>query len=167
MSGEKKQAVAERLAEIAALNDGRITPDMVLADASNPDSPMHDLIEWDDEKAAHKHRLQQCRNILSTVTYKWERIDRVMTAPAYVRDPEADGSVQGYVSIAKLATEEDLARDAMRAEIRRVMSTLARAQAIAEVLGLVSELAGLINATAMFMSRLDESVTAETTPPPQ
>lgn len=55
--------------ELLALTDPQtemIYADSVVAWAErNPDSELHDKFEWDDQKAAHAHRLDQARHLIS------------------------------------------------------------------------------------------------------
>ncbi len=44
--------------------DGKLTASGILAEASNPKSPLHSLFEWDDKKAAREYRLQQARQLI-------------------------------------------------------------------------------------------------------
>ena len=166
MSEEKKQAVADRLAEIASRNDGRVTPEMVLTDAQEPDSPFHDMLDWDNEKAAHSWRLNQCRIIIRSVRYVAHvSVDREVRSPRYIRDPEAEAGTQGYRDIVSIKTQKDVSREALQVEIDRIMAMLIRASAIAEVLGLMKDLEVVFDSVARFRSRLDD--TAEDPPPPQ
>lgn len=44
--------------------DGRVHPQAVVADAVDEASPLHRYFEWDDSKAAERHRLDQARSLL-------------------------------------------------------------------------------------------------------
>jgi len=141
-----KRLIAERLERIAAANDGRLTPDAVVADARNSNSPLHHLFEWDVDKAAEQHWLSTARKIISSVevVVKHEHIS--VKAPAYVRDPGAGEREQGYVSTAVLRRNGDIARESLISEIQKVADLLRRAEHVAAVLGLGGEVRKLINA---------------------
>jgi hypothetical protein len=68
---------------LSALNDahGRLTTDIVLEAATNVDSPLHKVFEWDDSTAAHAHRVWQARKLIKSV--KIERPDGDLT-PRYL-----------------------------------------------------------------------------------
>ena len=68
---------------LSALNDahGRLTTDIVLEAATNVDSPLHKIFEWDDTVAAHAHRRWQARRLIKSV--KIERPDGDLT-PRYL-----------------------------------------------------------------------------------
>ena len=51
----------EALIALAELHQGRITPEMVVDAARDPNSPLHSAFTWDDAQAAHEHRLAQAR----------------------------------------------------------------------------------------------------------
>lgn len=48
-------------------NKKDIAPEDVVEDAKNEDTPYHDYFEWDDSKAARKHRLKQARDIMRSI----------------------------------------------------------------------------------------------------
>jgi hypothetical protein len=137
--------VAEKLAEIAEKNGGRLTPDLVLADARNPDSVLHKLFEWDDDVAAHQHRLFQARQIITSVRVVVTTEKRKISTVYYVRDPEAGSGEQGYVSIDKLKTSDDLARESIVMEFSRAEAHLQRARLHAEALGLDDQVQPLLD----------------------
>ncbi len=60
------------LVEIANANGGRITPDMVVAQAESPDHPLHDRFEWNDAAAGHKFRLIQAAIMIRACKVKIE-----------------------------------------------------------------------------------------------
>ena len=47
--------------------EGELVPSVVLAEASLPECPIHELFEWNDSKAAHQHRLNQSRKLCREV----------------------------------------------------------------------------------------------------
>ena len=46
---------------------GELTPPDVVADARNPNSPLHSFFEWDDGAAAEAYRLSQARGLIRAV----------------------------------------------------------------------------------------------------
>jgi len=46
---------------------GELTPQDVVDDARNPNSPLHSHFEWDDSRAAEQHRLKQARGLIKAV----------------------------------------------------------------------------------------------------
>ncbi len=138
-----RELVAQKLAEISG-KYGRLTPDIVVMEAKDPDSILHNLFEWDDAEAGHQHRLFQARQIITSVRVVITTEDRKISTVYYVRDPEADPKEQGYVSIDKLKTDKDLARESIVMEFSRATSYLHRAKNHAEALGLSDDIDELI-----------------------
>lgn len=134
MTAEHKKAVRERLAMIENANGGRLTPDDVVADARRKDSPLHDLFEWDTRKAAKAYWLDQARQIITSVRVEVRTESTKVSSVYYVRDPSAGSGEQGYVSVARLRSDTELARDALVAEFGRVGDMLRRARELAKVL---------------------------------
>ena len=129
---------------IAALEvDGRLTPDAVIEEAANANSPLHELFEWDDGLAAHKYRVEQARKVIRDVKVTFTVDSQKITAVAYVRDPDA-GKHQGYVSVAKVKSNVDEAREIVFNEFSTARSHLKRAENIASVLGVKDDVTNLI-----------------------
>jgi hypothetical protein len=139
-----KEIVAKRLAEIAGRNNGSLTPDLVVKDAEDSSSPLHELFEWDDGIAGHKYRIEQARQVITSVRVVITTEHKAVSTVYYVRDPEAESTEQGYVSIDKLKSDSDLARESIVMEFSRAASYLQRARIHAEALGMAQEVDALI-----------------------
>jgi hypothetical protein len=46
---------------------GQLTREIVLDEATDPDSPLHKYFEWDDDRASHQYRLAQAGTLLRIV----------------------------------------------------------------------------------------------------
>lgn len=60
------QIAAERLNAIK-VTTGELTPALVVEDARHQSSPLHLCFEWNDEHAAHQHRLAQARKLIGSI----------------------------------------------------------------------------------------------------
>lgn len=63
---------------------GKVTPEIVLNEASANDHPLHGSFEWDDSAAARKWRLEQARYLVRMITVTIEQFDRPTPVRAYV-----------------------------------------------------------------------------------
>lgn len=129
----------DRVNELAEEFGGRITPDQVVDDARDPDSPLHGLFTWDTDAAAAAHWRDTARAIISSVRVVINTTTTRVASVAYVRDPNAAAKEQGYVSVAQLRTDADSAREAVVNEISRAASAVARAREIARALDMSEE----------------------------
>lgn len=136
MSGSAVKAALDLLAE---RNEGRLTPEAVVAAARDPESALHEHFTWDDAEAAQKRRLDEARALIRSVKVVIRTEPFVLKAPQFVHDPAA-GKDQGYISIGRLATDEDRAREAVMAEFSRASDALSRARSVAEALGMSDEI---------------------------
>lgn len=68
---------------------GELTPEDVLTDARNHNSPLHSFFEWDDTAAAEQHRLGQARGLIRAVV------------AIYVSDDKPAVRQKAYVHIAE------------------------------------------------------------------
>lgn len=143
-------ALTDWLASIE--REGRLTPEEVLEHARDPDSPGHKHFEWDDTKAAYKHRIEQARELLARrVVIKSESY--TVTVPRYLRDPDASPGVQSYVSV-RTVSIEGLQHQALAQEFARVGQMLARARELAKAFGLAEEVEGLMSQLQLVRERL-------------
>ena len=126
---------------------GRLTAEIVVQDAKNPESPLHDAgFQWDVEKAAHQQWLDHARKLISSVEYVVRTERHTISAVAWVRDPRLVGTKQqGYVQVSKLADDQTLARQSLDFEITRALAVIKRVQSLAIVLNLDARLDGMID----------------------
>lgn len=114
---------------------GYLTPELIVNDAMNPNSPLHSQFTWDKDSAAHAYWLVQARNLIRSVKVVFTVDTKTIQTVAYVRDP-TKGKEQGYLSIDKIRNNEDLARSALANEFKSVGHHLKRARRLAAVFGL-------------------------------
>lgn len=155
ISIEQREAAKRRIDELAAAHNGTVTPDMVVADAESADSPLHELFEWDDEKAAAQHRLYQARELIRSITVVFVDETTTVQSVGYIRDPRVRSGFQGYVSVATIRTEEDASRAALISEFQRIAALLSRAKLLAVALGMAEELSAIELSVTGLRRRLD------------
>lgn len=68
-SQSKKSAVIESALDAILQRDGVLRLETIVNDAKDPSHSLHSFFEWNDEKAAHKHRLQQARAMVSATKF--------------------------------------------------------------------------------------------------
>jgi hypothetical protein len=129
---KKREQIEKRINKLA--RNGKVTAAMVVADAKKPDSPLHSEFDWDVKSAAEKHWLETGRLLIRSVQVNIKINEKEVRSVGYVRDPEAEPNSPGYVSIARLRTDEDVAHEAVSYEFIRAAAAVARARKIAKVL---------------------------------
>lgn len=115
----------------------------MLRAARDTDSPLNRWFTWDDDEAAHKHRLNEARALIRSVTVRITTTTWEIEAPAFIRSPDVGSRTQGYVSLGRLRNDEERAREALVGEFARAAGHLQRAQALAVALGMSKEVAEL------------------------
>lgn len=148
--------IKSALSEIAAKNGGILTPDAVVQEAKQLESPLHDCFEWDNKKAAHQHRLDQARGLIRSVKLEIVRNEKVITSVYWVRDPEQPPEQQGYKSVINLHSEETAARLALIEEFKRADAMLERARNLAVVLSLEGDIDDLRESFKRVSSKVQE-----------
>lgn len=155
-TSDQRDAIRQRLAELELNGGGRLTPAAVVEDAKDPASPLHDCFQWDDEKAAHAHRLDQARSLITGIRIVQKTDRTAVRAVFYVRDPSAADDEQGYVSTTTLRSDADSARAAIVAEFSRVADMLRRAREIAKALECEDDVETLLRSVVDLRSRFDQ-----------
>ena len=117
---------------------GRLTPEMVLADAKNPKSPLHELYNWDVRQAAEQYWIERSREIIRTIKVIVKTETTTISYPKYVRDPDMKTDEQGYISIDTLVTDKRASKRVILMETERILSCLDRARSVAEALNLMN-----------------------------
>lgn len=105
LSHMAKSAKYERLIELYKIH-GKLTADLVVEDAEDPDSPLHDAFEWDDENAAYNHRLTQARTLIA----RYKIMQEAPKGPVRVRALIYESSTGSY------APAEEVLADPERVE---------------------------------------------------
>jgi len=148
-----KQSVHDHLIALHQTH-GTLTPELVVADAKLPDSPLHELFEWDTSKAAQSHWHDVARALIRNVRVVVVNEGRTLQAPYFVRDPSLPNKVQGYTTVTKLRNDADLARDAVADECSRAAAAFRRAQEVAAAVGVASDVRDLLDETLALGQRV-------------
>ena len=79
-SNTKAKIYGRRLKQLSKLNNNQINSKIVLADAKNKISPLHDAFEWNNSKAGRKWRLHQAallvNHIIQVYVYDTKKVER-------------------------------------------------------------------------------------------
>ena len=102
ITGDATMSICEELEEIKRQSDdGTLKPEAVVAYAEDPATELHSRFEWDQDKAAHQHRLSQAREIIRVHVTILPQDDRPVRA--YVSLPsdrsKPGGGYRGIVDV--------------------------------------------------------------------
>jgi len=128
------KARKEALDAIARKHRGVLRAEDVVEEARNPKHILHGIFEWQDGIAAHKFRVQQAREYIANVEYVYSVDERTYRAPEWVKDPRREHHEQGYVSLDRLKSDKELARESLVQEFSRAAGHLQRAHDLARAL---------------------------------
>lgn len=111
--GVDADAVAARLLELSKQNEG-LTAELVLAEAADVSSPLHDVFEWDDTEAATQWRLHQARNLIRSI--------RVIPSEVQVSAPRVIfvKTETVYLPTSQVVKSETLYQQAMNLLVQRI-----------------------------------------------
>lgn len=138
------QVVGERLEQIRGNNPGDdISPAEVVEDARNPESPLHDVFDWNDETAAKKQREHRARQLLAATIVVTIQVIGGRPEPveqfAFVSVGRSVPGGARYVTTARAMNDAEM-RD------RVVSDAIAGLQAWRRRFGHISELAEIVEA---------------------
>lgn len=112
ITGVDPDDAAKELARIHG-EHGVLTPETVLAEAEDEDSPLHDAFEWNDQVAAHHYRKGQAQNLIYSVRVIREDAP---PEPVYIYS-ESSG---GYLSTQAVVTDASLYEEAYCKALGRI-----------------------------------------------
>jgi hypothetical protein len=136
--------------------DGRIDIDELIAEAKSPDNVCHEDFEWDTDKGMLMLWRQQARELIRQVHVETRVVSGVAKVPYYVADPEYRHDHSRYMTLLSARDSRGRATAVMLDEMRRVLSAIQRASAVASVLG--SGVAGTLDEIVKSVTLLKASV---------
>lgn len=113
---------------------GELTPAIVVNDAKKKRSPLHNLFDWDVEKAAMAFWHDEARRLIRSVKIEFKVETMQVSTVSYTRNPNKPANEQGYVSLVDVKSDRDMASDVMATELQRAFSAIRRASAMAKYL---------------------------------
>ena len=139
--GQQAQPVGEALAAIEETY-GDLTPELIVATAKAPNSPLHPFIEWNRKKAAaawQLHQAQSLRNaVRRVVVYYVNEAPRETTVQAFVAHPTdtREDSMHGahrFLPIDRLMVLPETRTALVRRALRELRAWERRYEAIEEL----------------------------------
>lgn len=106
------QVVGEQLEAIRVRSGGELTARMVLEEARNEASPLHDGFEWDDEVAAEQWREGQARHMITTITVV-PVADKAGAAPVRAFVSVVRDERRSFTSITHAMSDDELRRQVL------------------------------------------------------
>lgn len=141
-----QEEIEQIINAIADQQGGKIDPRKLANDARDPQHPLHSMFPWDDKEAADEHRVNIARRIIRSVTVRI-RVEHVrIDTSAFIRDPELPPKTPGYVRASTLASDKDMAHEALTAEFQRAKSALQRARGYAILFGMTDKIDQFVEA---------------------
>lgn len=104
--GPRRKAAIGELERLEELH-GRLVPRVIVDAARDPRSPLHSFFEWNDSVAAEKYRLLQAAHLVQHVKVT---VETPTMEPREVRAYYAPYKGQGYISIQRVLSDEDMRR---------------------------------------------------------
>jgi hypothetical protein len=140
------EAVGAELDRLATEHGGRITPRVVVDAARSVASPMHNVFEWDDVRAAELYREDQARHVLHSIRIlkreEGKRDVEILHAFVNLTEQVGDDKQRAYVPLARVLSDEDLLNQAVNnalAELRAFEDRYASFDKIARAVRIARE----------------------------
>lgn len=110
LSNEQARRYGERIDSLKR-DYGYISPEIIVEDAKNPNSPLHNYFIWDTDKAAYQHWLTQARYILRSIVIKIVRSEESIPVRVYF-NVSAPQELKETIGIKQIfVSAEDVARN--------------------------------------------------------
>ena len=135
---ELKDAVIRECQNLYATK-GLVKAEDLVAIARDPNSPLHDTFEWDDDVAAQKYREVQARTLIKIVTVE---LANGNTVPNYVnvKMETPEGKTQrGYVPLSFAMKHESLREQILKEAIKEIRLWETRYKDYSSLSGVVNE----------------------------
>lgn len=119
-------------------NKGYVKPKELVDYARDEDSPIHDMFEWNDSKAAELYRVQQARQIITRVQVELvgeDKTDAYYSAKVQIKNVP----VRGYFSVDKVLSNDDLYDSVIQEAVREIRYWQKKFKHLKEMKGLVDE----------------------------
>ncbi len=140
-------AVGAHLELLREQFQGELTPEDVLTDAANPNSPLHSFFEWDDTEAARQHRLKQARGLIRAVVAVYVSDDKpAVRQKAYVHI--AERGAPHYRETSHAMSRKDTRKQVLNRALSELIAWKKRYADLREFAGLVN----IIDETAAKLS---------------
>jgi len=125
-----------RIAEIAeASEDGIATPEAIIEDARDPDSPLHPYYIWDPEEAFGQYLLDRTRSIVKAIRYEVHYNQQVVSVRAFESVVTPSGE-RGYKSIEVAKGDEYYKRQMVEGALQSLKQFETKYAALMEFFGL-------------------------------
>jgi hypothetical protein len=154
MDAATREAIRERLQQIADVNGGLLTPEAVVSDARKKTSPLHGQFTWNQKDAAYQYWIAQARTLMARVKVEITHKETIFKAPYWLHDAELEDGEQGYRSTIEIRSDKDKAVAVVFQEISRAAGAIRRAQAVAASLGLSDMMLGLLNSIELAQEKV-------------
>lgn len=120
----KAQVYGERL-EVIRKQRQDLKPEFVVADAKDVSSPLHEVFEWNDSKAANAHRLAQARHLINHIEVQVYREEELDTQPAYLSvvvtpATEETKEERSYVPLEDALTNEEYRSQVVASALKEI-----------------------------------------------
>jgi hypothetical protein len=139
---DERQVVHDYLKDMADSN--RLSARNVVDEARNKKNALHAYFEWDDAKAADRHRLDQARRLISSFEIVMVRNEKSYRVQEFVESTRKPEDKQGYVSLDSIVDDRQAARDFIEREMQLAENYVAKCVDFAAVLDLTKRVEGLI-----------------------
>lgn len=107
ITGVDPQKAGETLERLRRRHNSRLTPEIVVEEARNLDSPIHAAFEWDDTVAAAQYRIEQAGHLIRCIAVDISRSNLETKAVRAFVNVERD-SDRSYTSTVHAMSDRDL-----------------------------------------------------------
>lgn len=142
-TAEQAAVIGAEIERVAKGNvDGKATPRAVLEAARSPESPLHRFFEWDNDRAAERHRLEQAKHMLRSIDVVFVKADQPVQTRAF-HVIQNDTGDRGYVPAEVVFSNVDMTAEIVGRAKAEAASWHRRYQRIRSAAGLAPVFAAI------------------------
>jgi hypothetical protein len=120
------QRIGERIDTIKEAHDGLVTPEQLVDDGRDTASPLHSCFEWNDTVAADKHRVEQARLVLRSITISISDDRRVPVRAFVCVEPPHSGEEErpesAYIAVHDALADENMRKQVLASALSEIMT---------------------------------------------
>lgn len=124
LNNEKAQVYGPCIAKIIDANGGIATTQIIVENAKDKSSPIHDHFQWDDTKAANEYRKYQARKLIQSIEVeivKDGQSSQIVRAFHFIKKEDEEEVSQGFARFEVIHKKADLYNEfVLKAYLKRI-----------------------------------------------
>lgn len=143
----KNLTASDAYAELMRIREesGELTPEAVVEASKDKDSVLHNIFEWDDEKAAIKWRIEQARILIKNIVVCVESKESTKQYRAIVSIVPFGGGERTYAPLPEVLKDDESYKNLLEQAKEDAQAYVEKYQQLTEINAIKREMLKIIN----------------------